>query len=151
MGLPMEEDFPEVVWINGDDLCNCAFQRIGQWTNPYIGETLEVRLCCIWEELYKQYPEHVRRTQGFWNDNTGKFEAGTRDWDSDESDMPLYLWYRQLARRSGRDLNSVRDEYKWRKSERPKKVEKREEVSFSQRDVDAAKRRMLRASGWIVD
>ena len=149
--LPMEEDFPEVRWIIGDDLCDCTFQRIGWWTNPYLGETLEVRLCCIWEEIYKQFPEHVRRIPGYFNDNTGRFEAGTRTWDSDEADMPVSFWFRQLARRTGRSLESIRQEYRGREHERPKKVAQREEVRVDPKQLAEARRRMLRDSGWLTE
>ena len=35
---------PEIQWKHGDDLCDCTFQRIGFWTNPYLAKTLQVRL-----------------------------------------------------------------------------------------------------------
>lgn len=145
----MEEDFPEVRWIHGDDLCNCTFQRIGHWTNPYIAETLEVRLCCIWEELYKQYPDYVRRMGGFWNQNTGEYESEPADWDNDEMDMPKALWHRQLARRKSMSLDDVRTNYRQRSGERPKKVAVRKERQYSPTQLARARDRDLRAAGWV--
>ena len=32
------DNIPGVEWEYHDDLCDCTYQRIGFWTNPYIGE-----------------------------------------------------------------------------------------------------------------
>ena len=112
------ETLPEVRWIHGDDLCDCTFQRIGWWTNPYIGKTLTVRLCCIWAEIYKQYPEFVQEIDAF--DYSGEFLIGTANWDGELHDMPRYLWYRQLATRTGKSLEQIRIEY--RDKEPPKSL-----------------------------
>lgn len=85
------------VWEHGDDLCDCTFQRIGNWYNPYLGEMLEVRLCCIWAEIYKQYPQFVRI-----------FSTDPAEWNG-ESDMPKALWYRQQAKVRGVPLAEVRE------------------------------------------
>jgi len=102
---------PEVRWVHGDDLCDCAFQRIGEWTNPYIGRTLRVRLCCIWKEIYAQYPQFVEEVPAYWDDNAGAFLPVTMDWDVADSAMPRALWYRQLAARTGKPLEEIRREY----------------------------------------
>ncbi len=85
-------------WDVQDDQCDCTYQRIGYWNNPYIGETLEVRLCCVWGELEKQYPQFFRRTQiepAAWNG---------------EADMPRSIWYRQQAVVTGKPLAALREE-----------------------------------------
>ena len=100
---------PETVWLHGDDACDCTFQRIGLWKNPYIGETLEVRMCCIWDELYKLFPQHVRRTPAYLNGDD-EWIPGQQEWDG-EQDMPRALWYRQLARKHGKPLPEIRGIY----------------------------------------
>lgn len=100
---------PETVWVHGDDACDCTFQRIGRWTNPYLGQTLEVRMCCIWDELYKLFPQHVRSTPAYLTGDDEWLE-GTRAWDG-ETEMPRAIWYRQIARETGRSLAEVRSEY----------------------------------------
>lgn len=100
---------PETVWLHGDDACDCTFQRIGLWKNPYIGETLEVRMCCIWGELYKLFPQHVRSTPAYL-DGEDEWRAGQAEWNG-ETEMPRALWYRQLARHTGKPLADVRSEY----------------------------------------
>ena len=100
---------PETVWLHGDDACDCTFQRIGLWKNPYIGETLEVRMCCIWAELYRLFPQHVRATPAYLTGDDEWLE-GQREWDG-ETEMPRALWYRQIARETGRPLQAIREEY----------------------------------------
>lgn len=73
-------------WDVNDDLCDCTYQRVGYWNNPYIGESLEIRLCCVWAELEKQYPQFFRRTQ-----------IEPAEWNG-EADMPRSVWHRQLAK-----------------------------------------------------
>ena len=103
-------DIPDVQWIHGDDLCNCTFQRIGRWTNPYLAETLIVRMCCIWEQVYAQYPQFVQRVPAYHNLNTGDYSTDPAPWDGEE-DMPRHIWYRQLARLEGRSLAEIRNTY----------------------------------------
>ena len=100
---------PETFWDAQDDLCDCTYQRIGMWTNPYLAETLEVRMCCIWKELYKLFPEHVRVTKGYLVDDQA-WDTSVREWDG-EQDMPRAIWYRQLARQTGRTLPEIREAY----------------------------------------
>lgn len=110
--LPLIETMgvlPEAVWLHGDDACDCTFQRIGMWKNPYLGETLEVRMCCIWAELYKLFPQHVRSTPAYLTGDD-EWVEGQRAWDG-EHDMPRALWYRQLARETGQPLEAIRAEY----------------------------------------
>ena len=113
-------------WNNQDDLCNCTFQRVGFWTNPYIGKTLLVRFCCIWNEFHKQFPEFVLERDSFFNYNTNEYEDGPRDWDSKTSDMPKAIWYRQLATKQGKSLDEVRAEYG--DQEPPKRVKRKRKV-----------------------
>jgi len=102
--------FPETFWEHGDDACDCTFQRVGMWTNPYLGKTLEVRMCCIWEELYKLFPQHVRTSSGFLDYNRNEWVPGQREWDG-TTEMPRALWYRQIAERTGTPLPEVRTSY----------------------------------------
>jgi hypothetical protein len=101
---------PDVQWQHGDDLCNCTFQRIGFWTNPYIGKTLLVRFCCIWDNFHKQYPEYVQEVEYSYDYNKDEYVMEPMDWDSDH-DMPRALWYRQLATKTGLSLDEVRAQY----------------------------------------
>src|SRR3989304_4838306 len=78
---------PDTQWDHEDDLCDCTYQRIGLWKNPYLAETLEVRMCCIWAELYKQFPGFVRTIPGYSsvNPNGRATESGER---IGEAEMP---------------------------------------------------------------
>jgi hypothetical protein len=101
---------PDVQWKMHDDLCDCVYQRIGLWTNPYIAETLEVRMCCIWAKLYEQFPDQVRTIPAFWNYNSEEWVTEPMEWNG-ETAMPRSVWYRQLARQQGRTIAEVRAEY----------------------------------------
>ena len=100
---------PETFWSNEDDSCDCTYQRIGMWKNVYIGETLEVRLCCIWAELYKLFPQHVRVTPAYLV-NDEAWDERIREWDG-ESDMPRAIFYRQMARKDGITVEEARKRY----------------------------------------
>jgi hypothetical protein len=112
---------PEDMWDVNDDACDCTFQRIGFWTNPYLGETLEVRMCCIWTELYKLFPDKVRVTPAFFDYNANEWAPEPMAWNG-ETDMPPSIWYRQLARQQGRSVAEIREEYRHRDDERPRGV-----------------------------
>jgi len=101
---------PEFRWTNQDDKCDCVFQRIGDWTNPYIGRTLRVRMCCIWSDIYKQYPQFVQEIPGYWNANEGKFEEEPQEWNG-EFDMPASIWHRHLAVTTGRPIDEIREQF----------------------------------------
>ena len=88
---------PDVLWNNGDDLCDCTYQRIGMWTNPYLAVTHEIRLCCAWAKLHEMFPEAVRTIPAFWDYNHDVWVTEPAEWNG-EQDMPLALWHRQLAR-----------------------------------------------------
>lgn len=73
-------------WDVNDDQCDCTYQRIGYWNNPYIGETLEIRLCCVWAQFEKEWPQFFKRTQ-----------IEPAEWNG-ETDMPKSIWHRQLSK-----------------------------------------------------
>ena len=113
---------PEDSWEIDDDRCDCTFQRIGMWTSPYLNTTLQVRACCIWKELYKLFPNFVREVPAFLDYNNGdQWKPEAMEWQA-ETDMPKSLWYRQLARQTGRSVADIRAEYRGRDDERPKGV-----------------------------
>lgn len=85
------------VWNAEDDLCDCTYQRIGYWFNPYIGETEEKRICCIDKKLREWFPECFRTTV-----------QEPAQWNG-EADMPKAIWHRQLAAELGMPLSQVRD------------------------------------------
>lgn len=114
-------NLPDVQWVHGDDLCDCTYQRIGMWKNPYLAETLEVRLCCVWGKLAELYPDMVRAIPAYWLDNEQRWDTVPHEWNG-ETDMPPYLWYRHLARKLNRPLSAIRAEYKHRDAERPRGV-----------------------------
>jgi len=103
-------EIPGLKWEVGDDLCDCTFQRIGFWTNPYIGATLRVRFCCLWKELSKDYPHLIQEVPAFYNYNTHEYEVEPWEWNG-EFDMPRAVWYRQLASKTGQSLAEIREEY----------------------------------------
>lgn len=151
--LQFAESLPEVHWLQGDDLCDCTFQRIGSWTNPYLGATLRVRLCCIWAELYKQYPQFVQEIPAFWNDNTFEWE-GMREWDSDEMDMPKPIWHRVYARKHGVTVTAARDLLRQRDQMRPKKVPPKSIAQAkastpTSAELERSLQKRLRATGWL--
>ena len=101
-------ELPDVQWKMHDDLCDCTYQRIGMWTNPYLAETLEVRMCCIWAELYKQFPQFVRTIPAFWDYNAEEWVTEPQEWNGEE-DMPLSMWHRQIARKYGITVAAARN------------------------------------------
>lgn len=101
---------PETVWGTWDDECDCTYIRIGFFTNPYLAETLEIRLCCIWKQFGDLFPGAVRTTAAYFDGNAGEWVTEPREWDG-EFDMPRSVWYRQLARRTGRQLADIRATY----------------------------------------
>ena len=102
------DTLPEITWQHDDDLCDCTFQRIGQWTNPYLGRTMRVRFCCVWAEILKDYPQYVEEIPAFYNYNEDKFEDAVWEWDSKDADMPRAIWYRQIQTITGRPLDEIR-------------------------------------------
>lgn len=83
-------------WSVQDDLCDCVYQRIGYWFNPYIGETLETRLCCVWAKFEAQWPELFHRSKqepAVWNG---------------ETTMPKSIWHRQLSAHLGVSVSEAR-------------------------------------------
>lgn len=139
---------PDVHWLIGDDQCDCLFQRIFEIGNPYVGRTHRVRLCCIWADIYKQYPQFVQELP-YYDANRDTYTAEPAPWDSDEMDMPVYLWWRQLAIKEGKSLAEIRREYAGREHERPKKsTEPRQHHPIA--EVKAAIIARLRRSGWLL-
>ena len=111
--------FPSTFWDCQDDLCDCTYQRIGMWTNPYLAETLEVRMCCIWAELYKMFPQFVRVTPAYLDGNAKAWATEPMAWNG-EAEMPKAIWYRQLARQQGRTVEDIRAEYSEKDELRPR-------------------------------
>jgi hypothetical protein len=138
-------------WLVGDDKCDCTFQRIGEWGNPYIGKSLQVRLCCIWDELAKDYPQFVQEVDGYWDRNRIEPVMGAQPWDSEEMDMPLDIWYRQLASEQNRPLVEIREEYRFKQHLRPRKVpagQGRETYQPNKWEVRRALLYRLEKTGW---
>ena len=101
-------ELPDVQWKMHDDLCDCVYQRIGMWTNPYLAETLEVRMCCIWAELYKQYPQFVRMIPAFWDYNADEWVTEPAEWNGEDA-MPQSMWVRQLSREMNISIQEARE------------------------------------------
>lgn len=140
-----------VQWLVGDDKCDCAFQRIGEWGNPYLASTLQIRMCCIWKELSKMFPQFVQEVPVYWDSNQRKPVTVPREWDSEDMDMPLYLWYRQVARMSGQPLAQVRGNLQGQQSRRPRKVPKgtgRESRLPDEPEIRAALLSRMERTGW---
>lgn len=110
---------PEEFWDHEDDACDCVYQRIGMWKNPYLGETLEVRMCCIWKELYQLFPQFVRSIPGYFDEVSKEWDESVREWDA-EYDMPKSIWYRQMARKENISVAEAREKYRDRDEERPR-------------------------------
>ena len=129
LSAALADTLPEDFWNVQDDLCDCVYQRIGMWTNPYLAETLEVRLCCIWAEFEKQFPHFVRRTSAYKDGNANAWATEPMDWNG-EDEMPKAIWYRQLARKENRSVAEVRADYVDKDELRPKGTPKREPIPF---------------------
>lgn len=110
---------PEVTWRDHDDLCDCEFQRVCQWTNPYIGSTHEERLCCIWKQLHEMFPDCSRDIPAWFDINRQEWNTKPMTWNG-ETEMPKAVWYRHLARKHGRPLAEIRAEYADKDELRPK-------------------------------
>ena len=147
---PLLGTIPDIHWIHGDDLCDCTFQRIGEWTNAYLGKTLKYRFCCIWAKFAEMFPEYVQDIDASYDYNRHEWVTEPQAWDSPDSDMPLYLWYRQLAQQQKRPLSDIREEYSQRQHERPKALgEAWVEKTVSPDVVERARTARLRLAGWL--
>ena len=100
-------EMPEFTWTHGDDLCDCTFQRIGEWTNPYLARTRRVRVCCLEDRMLDGNEDLVQDIPGFFNDDTGLFETEPWVWNG-EDDMPEHLFMRQTAIIQGLSLDETR-------------------------------------------
>ena len=127
-------EIPEIVWTHGDDLCNCVFQRIGDWSNPYLGRTLRVRVCCMEQKMFEDYPEFVQEIPAFWDANTDTWVDGPLDWDG-EDDMPRHLWHRQVAILTGLSLDETRVRFEG--EEPPKGIERPSKPPEQRRPMSA--------------
>ena len=146
-------EIPGVQWLQGDDGCDCLYERIGAWTNPYLGQTHQIRLCCAWDAIAKAIPgvEAAVQTLPFYYDNNRIDPQTHQEWDSEEMDMPLGLWYRQLAVKTGMPVAAIRQEYQRRQDERPRKVPKgagRESRQPDPKEARLALLQRLEATGW---
>lgn len=99
---------PEIRWVHGDDLCDCTFQRIGEWTNPYLARTLRIRFCCVWERLAEQHPDLFQYIPAFYDENRDEFVTVPQEWNAEDADMPRALWYRQIQALTGESLDAIR-------------------------------------------
>jgi hypothetical protein len=100
---------PEVRWVHGDDLCDCTFQRIGEWMNPYLGKSMTIRFCCVWEKFREQWPDLFMDMNGYWDENDQEYKEAI-EWNA-EYEMPRAIWYRQIQALTGKSLPDIRDEY----------------------------------------
>jgi len=95
-------------WQHGDDLCDCTFHNIQDWTNPYLGQTLRIRMCCLLRDLATMFPQYFEAVDAYFDHNRQQHIFSVQPWDSEEHDMPRYLWYRQVAIQTGEPLAVVR-------------------------------------------
>jgi hypothetical protein len=146
---------PEAHWVQGDDQCDCTFQRIGFWSNPYIQATEEYRLCCMWKRIIEALglQAFVREIPASFDLNRYRYVTEARDWDREDAPMPLTLWHRQLAARTGLSLAQVREQYAGREHERPQPLPPGTAVKDvpTPEELHAAREAELRAATWILD
>jgi hypothetical protein len=135
--------------LGGDDLCDCTFQLVYEATNPYIGKTQRVRVCCILEKVREMFPELVATLDG-WHD-VGRQELVTVPlaWDNEDMAMPPRLWYRQLATITGRPLAAIRKAYQHRTNERPQAAQDKTYRVPTEAELQRGREAELRATGWI--
>ncbi len=121
LGSGVSDEIPEIKWYYGDDLCDCPLQNIGWRTNPYTARTFKIRLCCLYEELGKMFPHLVQSIPAFEDyRNNDELLTEPLRWNSEDADMPRYLWYRQLMAITGLPMAEVRRLYA--DKEPPKRV-----------------------------
>ena len=99
---------PEYHWEHGDDLCDCEIQNIALSMNPYSGQTLKIRLCCLYKELEDSFPHLFQHIKGYWDDNEQQWITAQMEWNG-EDDMPRALWNRQIATREGLPIEVIRE------------------------------------------
>ena len=123
---------PEFIWTHGDDLCDCTFQRIGEWSNPYLARTRRVRVCCLEDRMLEEHDDLVQDIPGYFNEDTGLFETEPWIWDG-EDDMPEHLFMRQTAIIKGLSLDETRVKFEGveppKGTPRPKIIEQRKIMS----------------------
>lgn len=145
---------PDDHWIEGDELCDCMLQRIWDTTNPYIAQTKTVRLCCLWQKLYDQYPETVQDVAAYYNRNEHAWVATPAPWDSEDMAMPVYLWVRQVAVQRGISVGEARvwcnANLKQRPQAVPKGTGRESRRQPSEAVVRAGHEARLRLSGWLL-
>ena len=131
--LLLTGQIPEMRWEHDDDLCDCIFQRIWYWTNPYIARTMEVRLCCIWKIIVEKDPEIaalVREIPAYDDYNRKIWVSEPAAWDSEDHDMPDAIWHRQLATEQEITVAEARERYGHLQP--PKKVKRRPRLDVVQ-------------------
>lgn len=147
-------DVPDVYWLVGDDLCDCAFQRIGEWANPYTARTQRYRLCCMWARIIEALGlgEYVQEIPAYYDGNRHRYVTEPREWDSEEMPMPLDIWYRQLAAKEGKTLAQVREQYAGREYERPQPLPPGTAIQDepTEAELHHALEERLRAATWIL-
>lgn len=134
----------------GDDLCDCTFQLVYEATNPYIGKTQRVRVCCILAKVQEMFPEFVTLLDGWHDVGRQTLVETPLDWDNDTMAMPPRLWYRALAAKTGRPLADIRAEYSERIAERPGPGNRTTYEPASLAEMWEARETELRATGWRV-
>jgi hypothetical protein len=138
--------------VGGDDLCDCTFQTVWEVTNPYIGKTQRVRLCCIVAKMQHLFPELVALLDGWHDVGRQKLVSEPLPWDGKDFAMPAPLWYRQMETLTGRPLAEIRAEYEHRKHERPPAGQPTVGwTEASEEELAEARERALRHTGWITD
>ena len=150
--LAAAESLP-VHWLSGDDGCDCMMERIGEWSNPQMAYTKQIRFCCIWAELERMFPQHVQEVPAYYDGNRDEWQTEIQDWDSEDADMPLPYWYRQHARRHNLTVAEARAWCKAHPEARPLKVPKGTvgKVEPSRMDVAIALLKRLHQTGWNTE
>ena len=142
---------PDVHWIDGDALCDCLFQRIGDWNNSYLGRTQRLRICCMYERILDLVGRDLLQTMPYFDPNRATYRAETAPWDSETMDMPVAYWHRQLAVQQGKSLPQIREEYVGRENERPKAVGPHERTQPTLAELTFARNEELHAAGWLLE
>ncbi len=145
---------PDVPFQHGDDQCNCTFQDVREWTNPYLGRTLRARMCCIYGELFRQFPQFVQDIPAHYDAATHSWVPDPQPWDSEDADMPEYLWHRHKAALTGKALAEVREEHAGAPHERPRAVApgmgRASRPQPDEATLAAAHEARMKASGWTA-
>ena len=74
-----------------DDECDCLFQNVQEYSNPYYNKTLRFRYCCLLAEFRKQWPHLFEEIEGWWDSERKMWRNEALDPGEQLKHMPGHL------------------------------------------------------------